>query len=281
MAERAGLTTQPEVVAELGPGDSIGIGLAALLSGSEKYYALDLVKFAAAHRNIAIFDELLELFKNRTAVPGEEEFPAVFPRLESYEFPHHILTADRLEAALHGDRTAKLRQSIAAVDGPDSQIRYLVPWYSSDILEPDSIDMVMSQAVLEHVDEPGYAYRMMNVWLKPGAFMSHTIDFHNHRTAVAWNGHWTYSDFIWKLIRGRLPFLINRLPHSRHLELIDEAGLDVICDIKDQQPSRIDRNDLSRRFSGMQPDDLTTCTAFVQASKPDRLPQRGNSHEPG
>jgi hypothetical protein len=281
MADRAGLPTQPRVIAELGPGDSIGIGLAALLSGSEQYYALDLVKYAATQRNNAIFDELLELFKNRMAIPGETEFPAVFPRLESYEFPHHILTAERLEAALHQDRTDSLRRSIAAVNTRDSRIHYLVPWYSTNILDPDSIDMVMSQAVLEHVDEPGHAYQMMNVWLKPGAFMSHTIDFHNHRTAEAWNGHWTYSDFIWKLIRGRLPFLINRLPHSRHLELINEAGLKVICDIRDEQPSRIDRKDLSRRFSGMQPDDLITCTAFVQASKPDNLPQRGNNYEPG
>lgn len=281
MADLAGLPTQPETVAELGPGDSIGIGLAALLSGTERYYALDLVKFAAVERNTAIFDELLELFQRRTAIPGDTEFPAVFPRLETYEFPHHILTAGRLGAALRHDRTVGLRRSIADLDGRDSPIRYLVPWYSADVLDPGSIDMVLSQAVLEHVDDPGHAYKMMSVWLKPGAFMSHTIDFHNHRTADAWNGHWTYSDFIWKLIRGRLPFLINRLPHSRHLELINEAGLDLICDIREKQTSRIGRQDLSPRFTEMQPDDLVTCTAFVQASKPDHLTQRGKSREPG
>src|SRR5215216_4420238 len=36
-----GMTTMPQSLAELGPGDSLGVGMCALLSGSEHYVGLD------------------------------------------------------------------------------------------------------------------------------------------------------------------------------------------------------------------------------------------------
>ena len=43
MASDGCLFEYPKTVAELGPGDSIGIGLAALISGADEYYAFDVV----------------------------------------------------------------------------------------------------------------------------------------------------------------------------------------------------------------------------------------------
>ena len=77
----------PKVVGELGPGDSIGIGIAALISGADKYYALDVIKFANPKRNLKIFEDLVELFKKQADIPSEKEFPDLHPYLNSYEFP--------------------------------------------------------------------------------------------------------------------------------------------------------------------------------------------------
>jgi len=40
-------TGPPSVVVELGPGKSLGTGLAALLSGAEKFCAFDVVQYAS------------------------------------------------------------------------------------------------------------------------------------------------------------------------------------------------------------------------------------------
>lgn len=43
-------------IAELGPGDSLGIGLTGLLTGCDKYYALDVHRYWDISRNVQIFD---------------------------------------------------------------------------------------------------------------------------------------------------------------------------------------------------------------------------------
>lgn len=266
MAENNGLSTNPKIIAELGPGDSIGIGLAALISGAEKYFAFDVVDYVTVQKNIEIFDELVSLFANKEDIPGEDEFPRVKPYLNSYTFPDHILTDDRLNAALDDRRLKMIRQSVADINISGSMIKYKAPWYDSEIVEKSSIDMIFSQAVLEHIDDLELTYDRMYSWLRPNGFTSHQIDFKSHGSANEWNGHWAYSDFVWKLIKGKRPFLINRLPHSQHIKLMNEAGFKVVCDVTIQSPSRIDIHDLAPRFRNMRQDDLITSSAFIQSS---------------
>src|SRR5687767_8607400 len=78
-------------VGELGPGDSIGIGLAALISGATRYVGLDIVPFSAKTDLETIFKELVQLYSRREPIPDNNEFPRVRPRLESYEFPSYLI----------------------------------------------------------------------------------------------------------------------------------------------------------------------------------------------
>jgi hypothetical protein len=61
------MRSMPQTLAEPGPGDSLGVGLAALLSGISNYYALDIVRFSSPERNSKVFEELVSLFKARAA----------------------------------------------------------------------------------------------------------------------------------------------------------------------------------------------------------------------
>ena len=74
----AGLGAHWPVVAELGPGDSLGTGIAALLSGAEKYYALDVKPYFGNQTNLEMLERLLELFHRREPIPDHVEFPGNF-----------------------------------------------------------------------------------------------------------------------------------------------------------------------------------------------------------
>jgi hypothetical protein len=259
----------PAAVAELGPGDSIGIGLAALLSGAEKYYALDVVPYPDLRSNLEIFDELVALFQRREPIPGDDEFPSVSPKLGDYAFPHHLLSEAWLTAALEPARVADIRASIEQPESDRSRIFYRAPWTKSSVLQPQSTDMIYSQAVLEHVDDLAGVYGAMRRWLKPTGIMSHQIDYRCHGKADTWNGHWTYSNAFWKVVVGRRAYLLNRVPHSEHIRLLREAGFVILSASPERAPSVLNQRQLAAPFRGLSRDDLTTCGAFILAAVPE------------
>jgi hypothetical protein len=252
-------TQAPFRVAELGPGDSIGIGLAALLCGADRYYGLDALPLANLSRNLGVFEELVDMFRARTPIPGDEEFPGVRPKLRSYEYPDALLTRP------DGPRIEQIRRSIEDARNPASMIRYIAPWWSPEVVERGSVNMIFSQAVLEHMDNLETAYASMRAWLAPGGWLSHQIDFRCHGTAREWNGHWSYGDRMWRLLRGRRAFLINREPLSTHLRLLHEAGFTVVYQEVTNDVA-LGRHKLAQRFASISEDDLTTSGAFIQAN---------------
>jgi hypothetical protein len=257
----------PRVVAELGPGDSLGMGLCALLSGAEKYYAFDVVAHAPADRNLRIFDELVAMFERREPIPDDREFPEVKPRLASYQFPVEVLTDAHLAQALDRARLDRIRDSIRNPNSEGAMVRYQAPWFDDGVIQESAVDFVFSQAVLEHVADLRGAYRAVCRWLRSGGTMSHQIDFRCHNTAHDWNGHWAYSDVTWTLIKGRRSYLLNREPYSTHLKLLQENGFDVAGRQLVTSDSRLRRNDLADRFAEMTDEDRTTSGAFIHAVK--------------
>jgi len=271
MAHGCGLNTLPGTVAELGPGDSTGVGMAALLSGSERYWALDVVSYANPERNLAIFDGLVDLFTRRADIPDEAELAEVQPALDSYAFPGDVLTEARLQAALAPARVARLREAVRALGtepaNDHTPIRYMVSWQDAGRVRPESVDALFSQAVLEHVDDVPGTYRAMRAWLRPGGYMSHQVDFRCHGTTKAWNGHWGVSDFHWRIAKGRREYFLNREPCSRHLGMMSDLGFRIVRQVRQSDQTGIRRPSLAPRFRDLTDDDLRTSGVFVQAVK--------------
>ena len=268
-----GFTKIPNTIAELGPGDSIGTGLAGLLSGSKKFYALDVVKHTDIEKNISVFDELVTLFTNHSALPDDNEFPRVLPRLTSYNFPSEIFTDNNLENFLDKSRIQSLRNELVDIKKQKNSIKYMCPWNDPKIIESDSVDVVFSQAVLEHVEDIKHTYNAMYRWVKKGGCISNEIDFESHGLSDEWNGHWSFSDLTWKLMKGKRPYLINREPLSKHLEAVQDAGFEIVSVIpvktfpSDVYTGAIERDKLAQKFRNISEEDFTTTSAHILARK--------------
>jgi hypothetical protein len=259
------LSTDPRCVAELGPGDSLGIGLAAVLCGADRYLALDVKAHANTERNLKVFDELVRLFRDRSPIPGDNEWPLTQPKLPGYAFPTDILTPERLEAALAESRLCQIRDALTGNAGPIS-IAYRAPWTHPSAMESGCVDFLVSQAVLEHVEDLETTYAAMRTWMKPGASMSHSIDFWCHGLTRAWNGHWMLGDLTWRVVRGTRRYLINRQPLSTHVDLLRKYGFETVCIERRRGEQGTFRP--AKRFRALDAEDVSTRGAFVQARLP-------------
>jgi SAM-dependent methyltransferase len=268
MAFQNKLPTRYESIAELGPGDSLGIGIAALLTAANKYYAFDVKRYATDSVNLRIFDDLVSLLRSKEPIPDKSEFPKVKPLLDCYSFPEHIITNERLNEFLNEKRLTQIRTALEHSDTINNFLRYTVPWNCESNMHEQTIDLIFSQAVMEHVEDFQRTYMTQFRWLKPGGMISHQIDFKSHGTTSSWNGHWRYGRLLWTLVKGKRPFLINRQPLSKHRLGITNSGFKIVFELPVYEESTIKRRHLARPFRDISEDDLSTSGCFIQAIKP-------------
>jgi len=251
---------RPRHILEIGPGDTVGVGLTALISGADSYTGIDAHRYLNLDLTRRHADEIVDLLlehqaQGKTPAPtGQDLTPLAQDLLEAF-------------CAEQADPT-KAPQT----HRPDQRLNYLSPLAPAEIsaaLPEAHFDMCMSQAVLEHVDAPDVAYRAMFRALKPGGVFSHEIDFRAHQTSYDWNGHWVYSERQWQRAQNTLTFTyINRLPLSAHLDMIKAAGFRVLNVSPAKQASDIGRTHLAKRWKDLSQDDLETAGAHILAEKP-------------
>lgn len=265
LAHDAGMTQLPRTVAELGPGDSIGVGLAALLSGSSRYLALDAMAHADTPRNLRVFDALVELFHRQAPIPDRSQFPEIKLDLVDHAFPQAILNPSRMQVALASDRVARLRSLVSGERRDPTVIDYRVPWDCVNDADIESVDFILTNAVMEHVADLPAAYSAMYRWLRPAGYASHQIDFRSHSLFRAWDGHWACPRWLWHLFIGRRPYLLNREPLTTHRNLAKVNGFhERRCERIESTPVA---KRLAQRFRGMDPLDRTTSGGYLLLQK--------------
>jgi hypothetical protein len=245
----------PNVVAELGPGDSVGVGLAALLSGASQYIALDIQNYYDVNKGLKDFDDILSLFQNKVSIN------------DSFLFPSEIITDEILKLSLSPERLAMIRKELSNPSDSNKIIKYTAPWSDPKFINANSVDFILSQCVLEHVDKLDECYNSMFTWLKSGGYMSHLIDFQCHDFSSEWNGHWFWSEEKWKFVRGTNEWAINRMPASKHVGLAQINGFVKLKLEPLKRKSNLKHSQLAENFKWLTEEDIETRGLFLIAQK--------------
>ena len=193
--------------------------------------------------------------------PSPEFFARVFPFLDNEDLIRVALPDDLLSRTLDAERVSALRHDIANNTG--FFVRP-IEWTSFDEVQlPEKVDIILSKSVLQHVDDLKGAYRLFSRTLTPDGAMSHLIDF--RATTYLTNGMGTGAVTMpcgeWSVAGGI--FLINRMPHSVHVDLLRQNGFRIVDADLLRRVDGLTRDQFVGRFSGMSPKDATICLASV------------------
>ena len=261
-----GMREMPRDVLELGPGASIGTGVAALLCGARSYVGLDAEPHGAATNHAAAFHGLVRLFESRAPRPTAG-FPAFDHLLDERLFPSGILSEERLSRSLSAERIAAIGRAVHALGSSDEPMLRYQTWSTLEGVADASLDLVFSHVVMNQVEDPEAVYECCGRWVRPGGWMSHQLDCTALGTAEEWNGHRAYGEVAWKIIAGRRPYFVNREPLETHLALMRAHGFDIVKILRGRKAGGITRAQLAPRWRGISDDDLATQSAFVIARR--------------
>ena len=262
-----GMRAPPLRVAEFGPGESLGVGVAALLMGTRAYGAFDVDRFADTSRNLALLDELAAMLARRAPVArAHSAWPPFQQLLDKEGFPGAQIPDAALTAALDADRVAATRAALAHLDDPQQKsetIQYRAPWYEHLEAPQEPYDLILSHSVLQYVEDLPQFLAVCAKWLKPGGWMSHHIDMTSMRITREWNGHWSYPEWLWKVVRGNRPFFATRRICSEYLEAFQSSGFRIVKAHRKYADHGISRAAAAADRSHLSDDDFSCTTLFL------------------
>jgi SAM-dependent methyltransferase len=155
------------------------------------------------------------------------------------------------------------------------RLEYLAPSDCQHLpLEPESVDIVISRAVLEHVP-PTVVHRIFKEsrrLLKPNGRMWHLIDHSDHwshrdRSVSAVN-FLKYPEWVFRLTCMNPQNYQNRLRHPEYVAMLESSGFALEREQRRVDPSALSAlggMSLAQRFRGFSPEDLATTSSILLA----------------
>jgi hypothetical protein len=97
--------------------------------------------------------------------------------------------------------------------------------------------------------------------------MSHQIDLSSHGNALEWNGHWKYTNLLWKIIKGKRSGFVNRKPRSYHINIINNLNFNVLFEKQTNNYNGLNKNTLKRPYNNLPDEDYNCQGLYIIASK--------------
>lgn len=188
-------------VLELGPGDSLATAVIAAAHGASKIYLVDTGRFAIG-TDIATYNALADRL-------GELGHPAPGA-------PYRTV-----DTMLSATRAVYLTDGIRSLESlPDA-----------------SVDLVFSQAVLEHVGLSEFDATIRGLYRlqKPGSVGSHRVDLQDHLSHSLHSLR--FSQAVWESrLLSSSGFYTNRLRASQVVGVFEDAGYEIVNSAADRWP---------------------------------------------
>lgn len=126
-------------------------------------------------------------------------------------------------------------------------------------IEDESVDLIFSQAVLEHVRRHDFLETMQECRriLRPGGICSHQVDLRDHLSGGLSNLR--FSENIWEsTFFAKSGFYTNRIQYSQMLNIFRQAGFQTqVTEVRRWEALPIRRNHLSKEFSSLPENELS------------------------
>lgn len=227
-------TGTPRAVVELGPGDSVGLSLAARALGLERAYLVDVGDFAT--RDMAVYRRLVEALTSK-----------------GYALPQTLDLADR-------DALLKSVDATYWTSGTSALGR----------IADTSVDVVFSTAVLEHVSRYEFKQLMDELYrvMTPGAVSHHWVDLMDHLGGALNNLR--FSERVWESnLMANSGFYTNRLRFTEILDIVKAAGFKFAVTQATVWPTLpTPRGALAAPFDTLADDELKIATFGLLMQKP-------------
>ncbi len=220
---RAGLNGKlyGKVVLEIGPGDSIATAIIAASYGA-KAILVDVGKFAT--NDMSKYDDIIVILKRAGLNP---------PDISAAKSSEEILTACNAEYLTDGLK-------------------------SFSFVETSSVDLVFSQAVLEHIRKQDFIHMMKECFrvLTCEGVASHRIDLKDHLGGSLNNLR--FNEYIWESnFFANSGFYTNRIRFNKMLDMFKESEfVSEVISVRRWENLPIKKSSFSKEFSSLLDKDL-------------------------